>query len=261
MKLEPVGVQDAVDLWAGLGDTIENPADTTEGRSEYTGSGPPPGFWSETYQWLPSNLAFQEDGTVLFTSYINNLHPKKYPDIYRALEKLIDVSIPAWDHCLLAEGRESERAARIHLPTKSYYDDNDEDCWETMVETFARCGQNLENLGLRDLEKFCDSELSPEDPLFIPMRNKIGDRPDLQQMMQAFKDKYHESIEDWLWRRHRSPIIPEPDEYSGDEEDFNESENLKQRFRESGLQVIVKMATIELTPDKPEFPVGSWHVR
>jgi hypothetical protein len=32
------------------------------------------------------------------------------------------------------------------------------------------------------------------------------------------------------------------------------------RFRESGLQIIVKMASIELTPEKPRFPVGSWHV-
>lgn len=27
-----------------------------------------------------------------------------------------------------------------------------------------------------------------------------------------------------------------------------------------GLQVIVKLTSIELTPEKPEFPAGSWHV-
>ncbi|KAF2634557.1 hypothetical protein P280DRAFT_364462, partial [Massarina eburnea CBS 473.64] len=26
------------------------------------------------------------------------------------------------------------------------------------------------------------------------------------------------------------------------------------------LQIIFKMATIELTPEKPEFPTGGWHV-
>lgn len=35
-----------------------------------------------------------------FTSYINNLHPKKHPEIYRTLERLIDAAIPAWDQCL-----------------------------------------------------------------------------------------------------------------------------------------------------------------
>lgn len=58
------------------------------------------GYWSETFQWLPANLAFQEDGTVKFTSYINNLHPKKYPDIYRLIEKVVDMAIPAWDRVL-----------------------------------------------------------------------------------------------------------------------------------------------------------------
>jgi hypothetical protein len=32
------------------------------------------------------------------------------------------------------------------------------------------------------------------------------------------------------------------------------------RYRESGLQIIVKLASIELTPEKPHFPVGGWHV-
>lgn len=35
---------------------------------------------------------------------------------------------------------------------------------------------------------------------------------------------------------------------------------LADRFRHSGLQVIIKMASIELTPEKPNFPVGGWHV-
>lgn len=35
---------------------------------------------------------------------------------------------------------------------------------------------------------------------------------------------------------------------------------LADRYRDSGLQIIVKMASIELTPEKPEFPVGGWHI-
>lgn len=64
------------------------------------GSRIPLEYWSDMYQWLPANLAFQEDGTVKFTSYINNLHPKKYPNIYHTIEKLIDTAIPAWDQFL-----------------------------------------------------------------------------------------------------------------------------------------------------------------
>lgn len=57
-------------------------------------------YWSQTYQWLPANLAFQDDGSVRFTSYINNLHPKKHSDIYRLVEKLIDTAMPAWERVL-----------------------------------------------------------------------------------------------------------------------------------------------------------------
>ena len=64
------------------------------------GSAVPSEYWSDKYQWLPANLAFQDDGTVKFTSYINNLHPKKYPGIYRTIEKLIDTAVPAWDQFL-----------------------------------------------------------------------------------------------------------------------------------------------------------------
>ena len=31
-------------------------------------------------------------------------------------------------------------------------------------------------------------------------------------------------------------------------------------FRDNGLQVIIKLASIELTPEKPAYAGGSWHV-
>lgn len=35
---------------------------------------------------------------------------------------------------------------------------------------------------------------------------------------------------------------------------------LRSLFSKKGLQIIVKMATVELTPEKPSFPAGGWHV-
>ncbi|KAG9247975.1 hypothetical protein BJ878DRAFT_538812 [Calycina marina] len=37
------------------------------------------------------------------------------------------------------------------------------------------------------------------------------------------------------------------------------TESIREKFKKTGLQIIVKMATIELTPDKPEFSMGGWH--
>jgi hypothetical protein len=57
----------------------------------------------------------------------------------------------------------------------------------------------------------------------------------------------------------RTPIIPE-----ASFEDIDYTPELEgriaEKFAKSGLQVIVKMASIELTPDKPDFPIGGWHV-
>ena len=68
-----------------------------------------------------------------------------------------------------------------------------------------------------------------------------------------------EAIKDWKWRQIRDPIIPEP-QYEQQVE-YSCGESIRQKFREKGIQVIVKMATIELTPEKPDFPTGGWHVR
>jgi hypothetical protein len=35
---------------------------------------------------------------------------------------------------------------------------------------------------------------------------------------------------------------------------------LSTKFKETGLQIICKLASIELTPEKPDFPAGGWHV-
>ena len=36
--------------------------------------------------------------------------------------------------------------------------------------------------------------------------------------------------------------------------------DLKREFGERGLQIIVKLANIHLTPDKPRYGGGTWHV-
>jgi hypothetical protein len=103
---EVVGVEDAITKWAGKGNVIpgEEEWNGTELDKEHYLKGSlsavPPEYWSVHYQWLPSNVCFKEDNTVRFTSYINNLHPTKYPSIYRTLERLIEASLPMWDQCL-----------------------------------------------------------------------------------------------------------------------------------------------------------------
>lgn len=58
------------------------------------------------------------------------------------------------------------------------------------------------------------------------------------------------------WIRETTPfILPEPGEFSP-----NPLPALDLKTEFNPLQIIVKLANIELTPDKPEYRGGSWHV-
>lgn len=130
LKEEVVGIDDAIENWAGKGDIIpreewqEDPQDRF--RYGVGGGMVPPQYWSEIYQWLPANVAFQDDGSVSFTSYINNLHPNKYPEIYRTIEKLIETALPAWDQCLAVAAGYNERDGAGRTEPRLPYPSNPE---------------------------------------------------------------------------------------------------------------------------------------
>ncbi|RHZ64924.1 uncharacterized protein CDV56_107096 [Aspergillus thermomutatus] len=75
-----------------------------------------------------------------------------------------------------------------------------------------------------------------------------------------------EEDSDEYWDKHaawqeRQPIkLPEPGTFIPHTVDEGNQVNLRQEFAERGLQVIMKLANIELTPEKPEYEGGSWHI-
>ncbi|KFY72305.1 hypothetical protein V499_07558 [Pseudogymnoascus sp. VKM F-103] len=254
---EVVGVSDAIELWAGKGEPARaaRKRDLPDPNVSYDqgGSGIPFEYWSDTYQWLPANLAFQEDGTVKFTSYINNLHPKKYPSIYRTIEKLIDTAIPAWDQFLSVHDYKQKtlppvgrQKSRFSVPDSG--DDEDEALWEPYsAEVLAE-----ENY-----------ELTESDWEQIREERRYNSRDEERQWGEerpedAERDEEADDVRDFKWKQIRDPVLTEPD--SEEKVNYLCQESIRQKFKESGLQVIVKMATIELTPEKPDFPMGGWHV-
>lgn len=72
------------------------------------------------------------------------------------------------------------------------------------------------------------------------------------EIEQALEERWHEA---------REPIQmpPPPFEESKVSYDLG-NKTLREQFNKAGLQIIVKMASIELTPEKPELPAGGWHV-
>ncbi|KAI0429081.1 hypothetical protein F5Y09DRAFT_311426 [Xylaria sp. FL1042] len=219
---EVVGVADAVDKWAGKGAVI---CDQPESDSW---TDVPLEYWSDDYQWLPSNVTLHDDGSVRFTSYINNLHPTKYPEIYVAIEKLVEKALPMWDQCLwsVTDYEEKKRPGRdnprFSIP-EDPGDDNEENwippSWEALrtVNPDPAAAKASENLDWKETER-------------------------LQRR----------------WREIRQPALHEPKPF--EEVKYSPHHRLLERFKDTGLQVIVKMVSIELTPEKPSYPAGSWHV-
>lgn len=73
-------------------------------------------------------------------------------------------------------------------------------------------------------------------------------------------DDNDESMETKYRLRTRQVAQPPAPDYEPVDYTVPPRATLRSLFEDKGLQVIVKMATVELTPEKPSFPAGGWHV-
>ncbi|VUC31494.1 unnamed protein product [Clonostachys rosea] len=265
---EVVGIHNAVDF-VGQGHIVPKNTDgaTLEDipdgeQYEYDpGNGKiNPEYWSNTYQWLPANVAFKDDGKPEFTSYINGLRPDKYPNIYKTIESLLDAVIPAWDQCLAvisddhrhSSGRRSSRFEWIREAS----DENDS-LWSPFdVEFWKASDYKLSLNSLRELNQ--EAKLDKEGKHLT--REEMDEESRLYEQGLPPRIAYvdPEMLAREKWRQCRDAVLPEPRSFT--EIEYAPRQNLREKFRENGLQVIVKMASIELTPDKPDFPAGGWHI-
>ncbi|NKI44632.1 DUF4246 domain-containing protein [Streptomyces physcomitrii] len=76
------------------------------------------------------------------------------------------------------------------------------------------------------------------------------------------EDAYNEALDAWEradedWWENRSPVIPDAPAFTPPPKP---EDHARIDLRGRRLQVIVKLATIHLTPEKPEYAGGSWHV-
>ncbi|ALO12237.1 hypothetical protein AQF52_6644 [Streptomyces venezuelae] len=87
-----------------------------------------------------------------------------------------------------------------------------------------------------------------------PERPDKASYSDADAYAEAY-DAWETTLEDW-WET-RLPVVPDAPAFTPPElPDASARVDLRGR----GLQVIVKLASIHLTPDKPEYAGGSWHV-
>ncbi|KAK8113558.1 hypothetical protein PG984_014084 [Apiospora sp. TS-2023a] len=249
---EVVGTTDAVAKWAGKGETTPSQGEN---------------YWSANYQWLPANLEFRYDDTVRFTSYINNLHPTKYEGIYRTIEKLVERALPAWEQCIAdcqpdREGGDKvvgRKEARIS-PAKEAHDEETDGLWEELDrEVLAEHDVELEPDILEDLLEYAEMDASStEEDDDSDLENDVDGRS--KEKRARLVTIHKDALDEAKWKMIREPVFLEPDPFKDVDYAVAAGETLREKFLDSGLQVIVKMASIELTPEKPEFATGSWHV-
>ncbi|KAF7593569.1 hypothetical protein BBP40_011189 [Aspergillus hancockii] len=96
--------------------------------------------------------------------------------------------------------------------------------------------------------KYTDVEYLPSsEPEPIAANDEEGDSDE-------FCNRHEE------WEKNRPIQLPEPAEFNPSAVLPSKRINLRETFGNQGLQVIVKLANIELTPEKPEYEGGTWHV-
>ncbi|GMM37517.1 hypothetical protein DASC09_048420 [Saccharomycopsis crataegensis] len=159
-------------------------------------------FGSKNFQWLPTIFELSHDKKRYeITSYINNLEPKSFKDLYKTIEDVFNASIPALNFVLSRLC--SPEYIRIPVPGQL----------EVYTEKFQE-----------EYEALLDSDEGDYETYF--------------------NENAANSIKDLSPTYNSDPITNNfslPNEYSK-------------------LKVIVKMANIELMPENPVYPGGSWHV-
>lgn len=243
-------------------------------------------FWSNQFQWLPCEVEFPEGATKpLITSYINNLHPE-HKGIYQAIERLIAAAIQPWNETLILgkQGRMPIRIRTYDVPELH----KEENFWRhddfpnlyrddmsifTTEEWSGICSKAKAYLSLPeyDWEIRVERKVPDEFPQDIlnSMTPEQWNSP--LQLAKVLDEKYRRryiyefpepgvsfSYNDWKAGRNTGqPIcgkvdiaeMGEPFDPEPDHEYYNV--NLQDLF--DGIQIIVKVSSIDLNPEQPSY--------
>jgi hypothetical protein len=230
----------------GYGEVIPEPTVNEHERSafiqEYNPNMQNP--WSRKFQWLPCDVEIN-GGTPKIVSYINNLHPVHHRDLYNVVETVLQQVLPLWDLVY----RWPKDFDRVRIPCR---------------RVGKRCTVPDICLGKRRYGCHMTSR---------PLEDGEEKRPEGREY-HSLGDSHPLVMKDSAWFDATHPLEqPEPSQ-------FDEAKAItagKLRYfnffptseygtpKELGwpvdrIQVIVKLANIHLTPEKPTYDGGAWHV-
>ncbi|PGG98517.1 chromatin structure-remodeling complex protein RSC7 [Blastomyces parvus] len=180
--------------------------------------------YSQKFQWLPCDVVFTTDSTV------TDQHDKDKNRNSCKITSYINNLHPR-EHQELYEVIEQVISLAIPLWNRTL--------GAAVSEPYVRI----------EYEDSSDKELDHD---FIAANPK----PEMEPGEEEYE--YEDRVAEWE-EHSQKYILPEPRaEFVPPYEDIRV--DLQEQYRSTGLQVIVKLANIHLTPEKPRYNGGTWHV-
>ncbi|KAK6527476.1 hypothetical protein TWF694_004464 [Orbilia ellipsospora] len=206
--------------------------------------------FSDKYCWLPSEFEVGEDGKVKIASYINNLStPEQTKLFHPILERIFERFVPLFNHVLADLAREWYRQQRVISPDGYVGDSEDleyitpeshEKLWDKMLGEFEK-GEEITVDYDENIATFTDDEEGEEQRDKLEQDSwAVGDNEEKTAAAPYQVREMGTLQTNAMWRE---PAIPN---------------NVKLQGKTA--KVIVKLANIILTPEKPTYSGGSWHV-
>ncbi|KAM5353823.1 hypothetical protein ACJ41O_000473 [Fusarium nematophilum] len=217
----------------GMGSVIpEIPKSELDGTRVYF-NGSPVDTLSPRFQWLPCDVDLTGDRPRI-DSYINNLHPVQHAALYPIIEKFIEKSLPAWD--IVYRWHDDFAVQRLEA-----------------VSVGNEC----------QVPDICGGE---DNYGCFPFNRPVEEDEVAREEDEVYEGWYEDSEremrdKEWFHANH-IPFLPDP---KGVEDSIRiKPSDVKTTggfFKgASRIQVIVKLASIHLTPQKPTYDGGSWHI-
>lgn len=214
----------------GMGTVVPEPPKAPQPARTAWSRDTPIDALSSRFQWLPCDVDLTGEHPRI-ESYINNLHPVQHAELYPIIEKFIEKALPAWDIVLRwPDEFEVERFVVKSVGT---------DCGAEDICDGNECRPY--NRRVNEDEAPRDEDEPWEDGYEGSERERL-DKAWFEETHSTFQPDVKGDI-DSLIQLKASDI-----KTSGFFDDATR------------VQVIVKLANIHLTPEKPTYDGGSWHI-
>lgn len=225
-----IGVDEAL-KYIGQGEVIPVPEETGITREDIASRAATQADvaarpYSRNFQMLPFEMKLGEDRKWHITSYINNVHPVKYRELYDLTEELFNMIVPQLEVTLTPLKDMLHSRARIEYKKVEYYP-MPKEVEEQMPQPGEREAEIEYEDRLQDWRMKHMKVVQPDCRTFIPWAVP-------QWMMENIPLDLSTPL------RVEQEVLLDKD------------------YARRGLQLIVRIFNIHLTPEKPVFESG-WH--